>query len=44
MLYKSYPKFLLIRLLGVWETAEYSQSGQQIPVSGLAYFITPPTR
>eukprot|EP00897_Mesotaenium_endlicherianum_P005394 jgi/Mesen1/4883/ME000244S04059 len=43
LLYRRYGSFFLVRLLGVWQEAEYSQSGQLIPVGGLVYFITPPT-
>lgn len=43
LLYRKYGGFFLVRLLGVWQEAEYSQSGQLIPVSGLVYYITPPS-
>jgi protein transport protein SEC61 subunit alpha len=44
LLYKKYPGIFLIQLLGRWKESEYSQSGQLIPVGGLVYYITPPTR
>eukprot|EP00271_Cylindrocystis_brebissonii_P012917 TRINITY_DN32424_c0_g1_i1.p1 TRINITY_DN32424_c0_g1~~TRINITY_DN32424_c0_g1_i1.p1 ORF type:complete len:480 (-),score=106.06 TRINITY_DN32424_c0_g1_i1:644-2083(-) len=43
LLFRRYGSFFLVRLLGVWAEAEYSQSGQLIPVGGLVYYITPPT-
>jgi len=40
MLYKRFGSFLLVRLLGRWKEA--SIGGQSYPVSGLAYYISPP--
>ena len=39
ILYKRYKNFFLIRLLGQWQDIE---SGNAIPVGGLAYYISPP--
>jgi|UniRef100_A0A7S3BVY2 protein transport protein SEC61 subunit alpha len=43
LLYKRYGGNLLVQLLGKWREAEFSSSGQLIPVGGLVYFLTPPT-
>jgi len=40
MLYKRFGGFFLVRLLGRWKEA--SIGGQSYPVSGLAYYISPP--
>lgn len=40
MLYKRFGSFFLVRLLGRWKEA--SIGGQSYPVSGLAYYISPP--
>jgi len=40
MLYKRFGSFFLVRLLGRWKEA--SMGGQSYPVSGLAYYISPP--
>merc|ERR1711957_251118 len=40
MLYKRFGSFMLVRLLGRWKEA--SIGGQSYPVSGLAYYISPP--
>jgi len=40
MLYKRFGSFLLVRMLGRWKEA--SIGGQSYPVSGLAYYISPP--
>ncbi|KAJ3445697.1 protein transport protein sec61 subunit alpha isoform [Anaeramoeba flamelloides] len=40
MLYKKFGGNILIRLLGKWE--DVANQGRAIPVSGLAYFISPP--
>jgi protein transport protein SEC61 subunit alpha len=41
MLYNRYSSNVLIRLLGVWKEVR-EQPGVSIPVSGLAYYISPP--
>ena len=41
MLYNRYSGVLLVRLLGVWKEQK-DNPGQSIPVSGLAYYISPP--
>eukprot|EP01017_Pseudomicrothorax_dubius_P024882 TRINITY_DN2647_c0_g1_i1.p1 TRINITY_DN2647_c0_g1~~TRINITY_DN2647_c0_g1_i1.p1 ORF type:complete len:482 (-),score=130.11 TRINITY_DN2647_c0_g1_i1:197-1642(-) len=38
--YKRFKTNFLVRLLGVWQELEYG--GQSIPVSGIAYYISPP--
>merc|ERR1712205_233141 len=43
LLYKRYGGNLLVQLLGKWREAEFSSSGQLIPVGGPVYFLTPPT-
>lgn len=40
LLYKRFPNFLLIKLLGKYK--ESSIGGQSYPVSGLVYYISPP--
>jgi protein transport protein SEC61 subunit alpha len=41
LLYNRYSGNVLVRLLGVWRELKESP-GQSIPVSGLAYYISPP--
>jgi len=41
MLYNRYSGNVLVRLLGVWKEVR-EQPGLSIPVSGLAYYISPP--
>ena len=43
LLYRKYSGNFLVNLLGKWKESEYS-SGQSIPVGGLAYYITAPSR
>lgn len=40
LLYKRFPSFLPVRLLGKWRETSYG--GQSMPVSGLVYYISPP--
>jgi len=40
LLYKRYPDNLLVRLVGVWNNAEGVP--QDFPISGFAYYISPP--
>ncbi|GAB4814727.1 hypothetical protein N2152v2_001773 [Parachlorella kessleri] len=40
LLYRRYGGNFLVRLLGVWQANDFS--GQQSPVGGLAYYISPP--
>jgi len=40
LLYKRYSGNIIVQLIGVWQTA---QSGQSRPISGLAYYVSPPT-
>ena len=41
LLFKRYPTNFLVNLFGHWE--EVGQQGQSIPVSGLVYYLSPPT-
>jgi protein transport protein SEC61 subunit alpha len=41
LLYNRYSANVLVRLLGVWKDLRESP-GQSVPVSGLAYYISPP--
>lgn len=41
MLYNRYSSVFLVRLLGVWKEVK-ENPGQSVPVSGLAYYISPP--
>mmetsp|Transcript_7309 Transcript_7309/g.9885 ORF Transcript_7309/g.9885 Transcript_7309/m.9885 type:complete len:471 (+) Transcript_7309:277-1689(+) len=43
LLFKRYGNNILVQLLGRWAEAEYSSSGQLIPVGGLVYYLSPPT-
>eukprot|EP00898_Chlorokybus_atmophyticus_P008802 jgi/Chlat1/8923/Chrsp92S08224 len=43
LLYKRFSGNFLVQLLGRWHEADYSQSGQLIPVGGLVYYLSPPT-
>merc|ERR1711865_420718 len=40
LLYKRYSTNFLVRMLGAWH--EIPGSGQSVPVSGLAYYVSPP--
>jgi protein transport protein SEC61 subunit alpha len=42
LLFKRYGNNVLVQLLGRWQEAEYSNSGQLIPVGGLVYYLSPP--
>ena len=42
LLYNRYSSNILVRLLGVWKEQK-DNPGNSIPVSGLAYYISPPT-
>ena len=42
LLYNRYSGNILVRLLGVWKEQK-DNPGNSIPVSGLAYYISPPT-
>jgi protein transport protein SEC61 subunit alpha len=42
LLYQRYSHNILVRLLGVWKELKENR-GQSVPVSGLAYYISPPT-
>lgn len=42
MLYNRYRGNIFVNLFGRWSEQEYSSSGQQTPVGGLAYYISPP--
>merc|ERR1712022_106339 len=33
---------ILVRLMGTWDEAEGSSSGQMVPIWGLAYYVSPP--
>jgi len=41
LLYKRYSTNVLVQLLGRWQDVE-GQSGQNVPVGGLAYYVSPP--
>jgi len=41
MLYKRFPENIFINLIGQWQDNPYGH-GQSIPVSGIAYYISPP--
>lgn len=43
LLYRRFSGNFLVNLLGKWKESEYS-GGQYIPVGGLAYYITAPSR
>ncbi|XP_037494706.1 protein transport protein Sec61 subunit alpha [Jatropha curcas] len=43
LLYRRYSGNFLVNLLGKWKESEYS-NGQSVPVGGLAYYITAPSR
>jgi protein transport protein SEC61 subunit alpha len=40
LLYKRFKNNFLVNLLGQWQEIEYT--GEQLPVGGLAYYISPP--
>jgi protein transport protein SEC61 subunit alpha len=40
ILFRRFPENFLVGLFGQWQ--EYGRTGHQIPVSGLAYYISPP--
>jgi protein transport protein SEC61 subunit alpha len=40
--YRKYNGNFLVNLLGIWKEFEYS--GHSIPVGGLAYYVTTPSR
>jgi protein transport protein SEC61 subunit alpha len=42
LLYNRYSGNILVRLLGVWKELK-ENPGNSVPVSGLAYYISPPT-
>jgi protein transport protein SEC61 subunit alpha len=42
LLYNRYSSNILVRLLGVWKELK-DNPGNSVPVSGLAYYISPPT-
>lgn len=42
LLYRKYSGNFLVNLLGKWKESEYS--GQSVPVGGIAYYITAPSR
>lgn len=42
-MYRRYSGNFLVNLLGKWKESEYS-GGQYVPVGGLAYYITAPSR
>lgn len=42
LLYQRYSHNVLVRLLGVWKEVKENR-GQSVPISGLAYYISPPT-
>ncbi|XP_052626788.1 RHOMBOID-like protein 2 [Lactuca sativa] len=42
LLHRKYSGNLLVNMLGKWKESEYS--GQSVPVGGLAYYVTAPSR
>eukprot|EP01061_Rhynchopus_euleeides_P031483 TRINITY_DN52156_c0_g1_i1.p2 TRINITY_DN52156_c0_g1~~TRINITY_DN52156_c0_g1_i1.p2 ORF type:complete len:478 (+),score=216.33 TRINITY_DN52156_c0_g1_i1:90-1523(+) len=44
VLYNRFPNNVVVSLLGKWDQASYSSSGygQSVPVSGIAYYVSPP--
>lgn len=40
LLYKRYSGNIIVQLIGVWQT---TQTGASRPISGLAYYVSPPT-
>jgi len=42
LLYRKYSGNFLVNLLGKWKESEYS--GHSVPVGGLAYYVTAPSR
>mmetsp|Transcript_14743 Transcript_14743/g.29864 ORF Transcript_14743/g.29864 Transcript_14743/m.29864 type:complete len:474 (-) Transcript_14743:255-1676(-) len=43
LLHKRYPQNILVKLLGKWQEQDGGRGGQSVPVSGLAYYVSPPT-
>lgn len=43
LLHRKYSGNFLVNLLGKWKESEYS-SGHSVPVGGIAYYITAPSR
>lgn len=43
LLHRKYSGNFIVNLLGKWKESEYS-GGQYVPVGGLAYYITAPSR
>lgn len=43
LLYRRYSGNFFVNLLGKWKESEYS-GGQYMPVGGLAYYVTAPSR
>jgi len=43
LLYRRFSGNFFVNLLGKWKESEYS-GGQFVPVGGLAYYITAPSR
>jgi len=41
LLYSRYPEMIIVKLLGKWADVKENR-GQSIPISGLAYYISPP--
>lgn len=42
LLHRKYSGNFLVDLLGKWKESEYS--GQSVPVGGIAYYVTAPSR
>eukprot|EP01130_Rhizamoeba_saxonica_P000202 TRINITY_DN10196_c0_g1_i1.p1 TRINITY_DN10196_c0_g1~~TRINITY_DN10196_c0_g1_i1.p1 ORF type:complete len:493 (+),score=104.87 TRINITY_DN10196_c0_g1_i1:44-1480(+) len=43
LLYKRFPTNILIQMFGVWREVEGAYAGQSVPISGLVYYVSPPT-
>lgn len=42
LMYTRYPANFLVRLIGRWQEVGQGGPGQQVPVGGLAYYVSPP--
>ena len=42
LMYKRYPANFLVRLIGRWQDVGQGGPSQQVPVGGLAYYVSPP--
>jgi protein transport protein SEC61 subunit alpha len=42
ILYRRFPNNIFVNLMGKWEEREFSSSGQQFPIGGIAHYVTAP--